>query len=541
MTAAQTSAQLTPTLRPRNWLRLSVGHAVRLPLRHLPIVAVLALGLVLRLLAFWAYYPALEYPDSTEYLAIAARLVSVGHRPVGYSVFLNALSHTGHLGSVTLAQHLLGLLTGLFLYMLLSRAGVRSWIATLGVVPLLLDAYQVDIEQYILAETLADVLLTLGAGALLWSERPASWQCAVGGLLLALAGLTRIALLPVIVPAVLFIVLRRVSWRSLVPATCMSLAFALPLAGYAAWNYQSTGRYTVSNYTGFFLYGRVAPIADCSRLSLTPEERRLCPAEPLGSRPSTIFFLWDPRSPFLRTWPGDDPSWSNWQWAGSGAQPAHPTVQHHEEVAQSFDRKVIQGQPWSYLRVVLGDALQSFEPNRNAADNWFWVFPEDGRSSLLATVSFGHAGHDSVVLGYHARSLASPGVAGYLVSYQRIAATPGPALALFLLAGLGAGVGLAWPSARQRRLRWMALVLAVFGATVLIVPPATAQFDYRYVLPALVLLPPSAAAAVEMLLRTRSHRQLDLSGDRLGQLPGRFGTPNKKVQPVLEQQVDRQD
>lgn len=465
----------------------------RAVLRHLPMLCLLAAGAVLRLLAFKAFYPALEYTDSLVYLSMAASFYPNGQFPVGYSVLLNGLSHTGYLASVTLVQHLMGLLVGVLLYVLLCRNGVRPWLAALGAAPLILDAYQIDIEQFVLSEALAGSLLALAAALLLWRDRPAPWQCAVGGLVLALAGLTRTALLPLVLPAALFVLLRRTSPRSLASALCLVGAFGLPVVAYSSWNQQVSGIFSPSAIQGRVLYGRVAPIADCTRLALTRTERNLCPAGTPGRRPGLNYFVWNLESPLYRPWPGVVPRCS---------MSSCPDLSVRDKVAQSFALEVIRQQPAAYLRMVLTDALRSFGPGRDDPSNENWVFPQDPHSRLLATVLFGSMSGGQVSVGHHTPSLANPSLAGDLGAYQRYAFTPGPLLGVFLLAGLVVGTGLVIPSAQQRRLRWMALTLAVLGAVVLIAPPATAFFDYRYVLPALVLLPPSAAAAGEVLLRT---------------------------------------
>lgn len=494
-------------------MRADAGSALRIVRRHLPIVCLLGAGAVLRILAFKAFYPALEYPDSTWYLGTAAQYTPFTNWPIGYSVFLNALSYTGHLASVTLVQHLMGLLLGVLLYMLLCRTGVRPWLAAMGAAPLLLDAYQIDVEQFVLSETMAEALLVLAAAVLLWSPRPAIWQCVTSGLLLALAGLTRTALLPLVVPAALFVLLRQASPRTLVAAACLVGSFALPVLEYAAWDQQFTGRFVVSPLQGRTLYGRVAPFADCARLSLTPAERNLCPAGIPGRRPDAAFFMFNFASPYSRSWPGVVPT--------PCTSSSCPDLELRDSIAQSFALKVIRRQPGAYLRVVLRDELRSFEPGRDGGFNSYYLFPQDGNSHFLATVLFATRSGGHLSLGHHNPSLASPRLAHGLGAYQRVAYTPGPLLGLLLLAGLVAGAGLLIPSSRFRRLRWFSLALCAFGATVVILPAVTNEFDYRYLLPALVLLPPSGAAAAEVAGRTWSLPLTELSGDWISRLPRR--------------------
>jgi hypothetical protein len=100
-------------------------------------VALLAAGLVLRVLAELAYRPALFYIDTTRYLYNAD-----GMDPVGYKGLLRAILLVGNFDAVAAVQHLLGLAMAVVIYLLLRRRGVPGWLAALAMAPVLLDAYQ---------------------------------------------------------------------------------------------------------------------------------------------------------------------------------------------------------------------------------------------------------------------------------------------------------------------------------------------------------------------------------------------------------------
>src|SRR5262245_6179857 len=114
--------------------------------RHWLAAALLAAGLALRVLAQFAYRPALFYIDTTRYLYNDAQ----GMDPVGYKGPLRVILAVTNFNTVAGVQHLLGLAMAVVLYILLLRRGAPRWLAALAMAPLLLDAYQVQIEQTVM-------------------------------------------------------------------------------------------------------------------------------------------------------------------------------------------------------------------------------------------------------------------------------------------------------------------------------------------------------------------------------------------------------
>src|SRR5258708_8062096 len=74
----------------------------------------------------------------------------------------------GNCDAVAAVQHLLGLAMAVVLYLLLLRRGVPRWLAALATAPVLLDAYQVQIEQTIMPDTWFEALIVPGLAILLW-------------------------------------------------------------------------------------------------------------------------------------------------------------------------------------------------------------------------------------------------------------------------------------------------------------------------------------------------------------------------------------
>ena len=139
---------------------------------HWPFVLVLAAGLVLRVLTEVAYRPALLYIDSAKYL-----VGSGGTAPEGYQVLLRLLDPVGGLALVAAVQHAFGLAMAIAVYALLIRRRVPRWAATLAAAPVLLDAYQLQLEQTVMPDVLFETMIAAGLVLLLWPRPPGRTAC----------------------------------------------------------------------------------------------------------------------------------------------------------------------------------------------------------------------------------------------------------------------------------------------------------------------------------------------------------------------------
>jgi len=442
----------------------------------------------LRAAVSMAYWPALELKgDSYTYLYFAHVVEPGTWHPLVYSLFLRmmaafqqVLPPAAALGTVTAAQHLMALGLGVLIYVLMLRFGVRPWLAALAAVPVLFDAYQLDVEQFILAETLTDVLLVGGLALVVWRRKVTAWQGALVGLLLVAATFTRVAVAPVIVVVALYLLLRR-HWRSLLTYLVVSAA---GLVGYGAWYGSVNGHFGYSSYGGYSLYGQVARFATCD-YHLPPAEAALCPSQPVSRRPQgEEFWLWSPASPLNR-----------------GAGPlAKLTQPQRNAVAKRFDKTVIRHQPLAYAYEVAAESAHYFAPGRwQKADRIElkrFRFPKpdlNGNVDLLH-VYFANAGFANRPITAH----VDPALMGFLRSYQSVAYTQGPILLAALLGALAVGVRLFERRKGRREARWAALVLAGAGVALVLTPSLAAGFSYRYGIPLLVVLPPAGILAADI-------------------------------------------
>jgi hypothetical protein len=446
--------------------------------RHWGLLALLIVAAAARAVVTAAYATALWFPDSATYLYRAEVVIQPAiDRPWGYSAVLNVLDRFLGFGDVAVAQHVAGLIMIVLVYGLLQRRGVRRWISLLAVVPLAFDAYVLDIEHFILAETLFMVLLAVATFALLARERPGWLLAGTVGLLMGAMTLTRTVGLflvgVVLVYLVIRLLLRTVRWTALV---AFAVGVAAMLVPYAAWFDSTYGSFGLTAYTGHFLYGRVGDFVRCEELDLPARLRPLCPTAPPAEREGGDDFVWSNDSPANATRNGV-PVWS-------------------EDDLRQFSLAAIEGQPEDYLHTILSETGHYLMPGRVSSTQdtcpkwWRFVPParteRDNCTPMLAPGTHGY----------------SPRLVHDLAAYQRFGYTPGPVLGVCLVAGFGA----LFLRRRSWRDRLDPALLAAVGLACLVGPAATASFDYRYLLPALVVLPPAAALATRRLSFSRAPR-----------------------------------
>lgn len=454
-------------------------------LAHLPFGVLLLAGVVLRVLTWRAYRPALVFPDSRSYLLGAANNTLGTIRPSGYSVFIWPLVHLdGALAWITILQHLMGLAMAVAIYLLLLRLRVWHWLAALAAAPLLLDSMQLVIEQYVMSDVLFQALLLAACLLLLWRRRPGPALVMAAGLAFGVAATVRGAGMLLAAPAAVAVLALGLGsgWRRTVALlAALLVGVALPVGVYMLGYKKQHGSLAITSYTSRFLYSRLAPIVDCRGLTLPDYERTLCPTEPVGQRMTTNEYMWAlKRSPQYRVRP-----------------PAGKTVQ---QVLAEFNRRIILHQPVDYARLVARDFLRGFQPFRTVREGDVPVSPWLFAPDLPSTVVPGRAELYRQFAGYG--PVVDRPVASWLTGYQHLGHTPGPLLAACAVVALLASAGLG--RARRSGLRVPAWTFASLGLVVLVTAAMSSTFSWRYQLVQLVLLPPAGALGLTALLRRSS-------------------------------------
>lgn len=436
-----------------------------------PLFVAVLLATLLRALAMVSYRPALLTPDGTSYLHYAHDLQPTPFRPQGYSIFLRLIGAEHGLVVVPLVQHLLLVAVLVPLYVLMRSRGAPRWLAGLGLVPLALDARQVSIEHTILTEALF-LALVLAAVLLLMLPRRRTWLThASAGLLLGLAAVVRTTGLPLLAVVLLFFLLTRVRWTLYV---ALLVGTAVPVVSYAVWYHDSFGSYALSQYDGHFLYGRVAPFADCRGVNdLTREERSLCETTDASARGDATFYVWSPQSPGARF---------------QGVE--------GDDVLGSFARKVLLAHPQSWVRATTTDTLAHFVPGVDTA-NTYWCtllyrFPPDDVNAEC----FVYVANQNMAGDLSTPHWWEPG-GEFLKDYQSVMTTPRLVYGLLVLVVAGCSV-----AALVRR-RWRgqaeALLFAGIATGLVVLASATTLYDIRYSFQLAAMLPVAAVLAITAL------------------------------------------
>ncbi len=472
-------SQDEPGRRPRpeaGW-RAATAAAV---LSNWPAVALVTAGLALRLLAQFAYRPALFYIDTSRYLFN----VAPGMDPLGYKGVLRGILAVANVDAVVAVQHALGLVMAIVIYVLLRRRGCGRWLAALAIAPVLLDAYQLQIEQTLMPDVWFEALIVAGLAILAWQPSAGWRRVAAAGVVLGASATVAQVGEALLLPAVIYVLAVGGSWRRAIGrGAVLCAAFAAPILAYCTGSYLLSGAFYLSHTGVTSFYGRAAAAADCATIRLPAAERGMCPTKAQQVH---------------------GPDWLEY----NKASPIRPYYNHQSpaltdsEIAD-FNHRVLTRQQQRLLSAYGHDLLKLFAWRRtqNAEDTPIsrWQF----RRSFPY---FPHAGVrlvDSAADTYGGgRPVVWRPVAAFLRSYQLDGGyTPGPLFAFFTVTGLLGSASLLRrrmePATRQLAL---ACLLFVASAVSVLLVSDLFEFSWRYQLPALVTLAPGGALGISVVL-----------------------------------------
>ncbi len=256
-----------------------------------------------------------------------------------------------------------------------------------------------------------------------------------------------------------------------------ALALAGTLAAFLAVNQAQTGRSGLTNADGWFLYGRTAALADCTRFTPPAGTEALC--EPAGhpERPP-IFYVWSPESPAQRLYgrvgaPGSD------------------------DDLRAFALATLRSRPLAFAQRVGEDLVRYADPSAETpgGSDGAITLPEEPRT-MPGWLDM--EARDRYVPGYEPEVAAPAGLAR---AYAGVVRFPRPLLVVLVALPV---VALVLLRRRGRRGRPAEIAL-LSGSGVALIAGATltSAFVVRYMVPALPLLVAGAALAAAELAALR--------------------------------------
>jgi hypothetical protein len=466
--------------------------------RHWLISLLLLAGVVLRVITLMAYHPALLYVDTLKYLYKEWP----GADPLGYKVLLKVMLSFTDLGAVAVLQHLMGLAMAVTLYAVLIRRGTPRWLAAVAAAPVLLDAYQLQMEQTIMPDVLFEVMIVAGLAVLLWRPLVSTRLAIVAGLILGASATVAQIGEVLVVPAVAYVIFavdggwRRILSRSAV----LVVAFIVPIFVYCSASLYLTGHFWLASGADQNL-GRFAVSADCATLKLPSYDRQLCPSPKVQAN-------------------GAD--WLEHNANSPLHAPVIPPGMTKAEMLAKFESAVEHQQPLRILAGFLRDTVRLYAGSRTPIQGitpisrWqfqthYPTYPPEiklgtGNKIIVGIQRTGpyQPFHDRLLRpSFGGPAQVDKPLASFLRSYQlKGGYTPGPLLALATLLG---ALGTLFVLRRrqrgtlQRDLATACLLFFAAAAVVLLISDFT-EFSWRYQLPAVVTLPPAGALGATVLV-----------------------------------------
>jgi hypothetical protein len=243
------------------------------------------------------------------------------------------------------------------------------------------------------------------------------------------------------------------------------------LAGYALANLQSNGRFELAPASGWHLYARVAPFADCRQFTPPPGTAALCERTPPVDRSGPDFYLYTPQSPARK----------EFGYIGS----------HDGEVGR-FALQVVLHQPGALLQAFWVDVRRYFVPSWHQ-HGWYkgWdIQPQldwarQGGPTYTRDTIAGMTTFFSPFVPQRNRWLVS-----LMHDYEQVAGFGATLLTVCtLLTLLGLFIG-------SRRSRVCVLLFGVGGLAQLIMPTISLLYMGRYTVPLAGLFAAGAAIAL---------------------------------------------
>ena len=465
-----------------------------------PLLLVLALGVLLRGYLMGVYSPvAAVFNDSIVYLTSSHdHLLDDPFRPAGYPLFLRILRYViDELSFVIAVQHLLGLATGALLYVTVLRVTKRRWLSAMPAAVVVLSGDQLLLEHSLLTESLYTFLVTAALCGAVFAKveggRLGLILLTVSGFALGAAGTVRTVAVPLafLVPLWLLLTASRTVRRRVTEAVSFggaALVIILTLVGAQG---ALTGTWGITRASGWALYPRVAPFADCGEFDPPSGTEFLCETTPSRSssqpgRPGPAYYQFVD-GPGIRRF-------------GNPFQ----TNARGNEVVRRFAVAAMLGQPVDYLREVGRDAARYLVPTAGYDRPYSFAGSEEVDIARRAPEAEDAIVKTAEAVGFDADPVDADDSSIHLLQdFQHALRIQGVSLVVLLaLALIGLIIGIGVVRAAAGLFLGAALVQAL-------VPVATLGWGFRYGVPVIGQVASAAALGIHVMLQRQGHSHVD--------------------------------
>jgi hypothetical protein len=436
-------------------------------------IALLVAGAVaVRVWLMAAYGPAfLGFGDSHEYVTAAATGVFRDvQKPAGYPILLAVLHAVSDgLTFTILVQHLLGLATGVLLYLAVRSAGGPPWLGLIPAATVFFGGTGVLLEHSLLADPLFAFLQAVGVYAAVraLSEPGVRWASLAGlatgaSFWVKTVGLSSVVLVPLVLLLAAPLTPRR-RQRSALAAGAIGVVL---VCGYLTAQGLASGYWGYERQGAWNLYGRVATFVDCARFTPPPGTRFLCPIQPPDARSSQSYYQYARFSPAVR------------RFGGPARAPAYANG-----MLERFSLAAIAAEPLAYAGAVLHGL--TFYVSPGAGEGYT---PAGIREALLS--ARGTRSIEPAIAAYYRDAhgyAGSRSASAALDAYERHTRIQGLALIAMLLAAIA---GLPLLSGRARA---AALLFTLTAICSVLLAELGNGYDARYGYPAFGPLAAGAA------------------------------------------------
>jgi hypothetical protein len=439
----------------------SAARWARQAFSYRPLLVLFIAGVFLRMILVIAYFPAVMLSsDSARYARIDSMpMFGDFWMPAGYPMLLRLLHAISHQLWFTIAvQHLMGLGVGFLVYAAVRQLGVKRSISCVPAAVPFLSGDHLYLEHQVMADYFLIFLATTGLAAAVRGLVPGlnvGWL-ATASAFLAMAALTRnvgIILIPILIFCTLFWAAGPLNRRLAALAAAVlpgAGVFGLYVSAFASVHGQYLGLWDMS---GWNLYSRVAPFADCREFDPPEGTKILCEQRAPADRPGPFGYVWD-----LSSVPRVN--------LELGPESGHKLA--------AFARQAILRQPADYLRAVVIDLARYVDPS---------ISPRFYSGQPPEILSFGW--RDTILEESIVRTMSRRyrGTAVHLYGQQilafyqnvfRVTGLPICALVIFTVLGM-------WRANGPLRLGVFLFGLSAF--TLYLVPVLTLSYDFRYGIP----------------------------------------------------------